>query len=142
MGSLHLLVVVKEEAILAVAEKILAEEVVLVVALNILVEEAILVVAEEILIKEAYFVDIDSSVNIDSQSDLDILIAHCKKKEVAHYIHFITPCIMHIFLHNIVLLFPPLILILFSSFVSDAMSNPDWWASVEDEMHALEQNVT
>jgi len=52
--------------------------------------------------------DISSlSVDIDSQSDLDI--------PIALYIHYITFCLMHIFQHNIMFLFPPLILIIFPS---------------------------
>ena len=61
------------------------------------------------------FVKIDSFDDIDSQSILIFLLLTVKEKEVALYIHYITSCLMHIFPHNIVLLFSPLILILFPS---------------------------
>lgn len=49
------------------------------------------------------------NVDIDSQSDLNIPIAHRKKKGISHYIHCIAFCLV-----CIILLFSLLILILFS----------------------------
>lgn len=52
-------------------------------------------------------------VGIDSQSNLSIHVATSKENAVALCISCKTSCLMHIFLYLTVLLFPPLILILF-----------------------------
>ena len=96
----------------------------------------------ENVIVPSLYIDIDSYIDINSQSALDILIARRKRKRscTLHPQHnFLSYARLstqyHAFISSIDSHLIP-------KYVSDAMSNLGWRAAMEDEIHASEQNRT